>query len=603
LIFLLLLNISLLAKPLETNNFSGNQFKDQWCNYLKDKSLTYKDFRKFFSTSRSFHQGRLKLDSKRFASANCKLISEEPSNFPLHILKYSSGNATYLILLEYSKESKITSFSLINVPDQINARSELLLMPDGIRLQTISLYFNNNTQRGTVFLKTPYQKINQSAYFNQAATLFIKNGFNFVLQANRGSYLSEGHFQWMNPQGVKDSYETIEWITKQNFSNQKVMSFGISYDGYNALAANASAHKALKATVACSAPANSNTDSFTANKRVKASLLNFIAVREGHSPFEKEILTHNGPLEELDNLIYGKDIFDWNHIVEAASNENSSFWKDRNLLEKLEKSQIPTVHIAGLVRDQDARDTILAYQHIQKHGQYPDRHKLFLHPGSHGCGTFFSSKNLGQYLSLISDNPAKELTQAKVTQYFRKQSSYKTGDHFPLSHFTKKTNFLLKAENEDRSTSKTRVLGRLKNLKEKEANQKKLTLSVVLKRDIYINGMPEVHFSSFSDTPDARVSVMITYASLGRTLSQSLKHELLLSRSSIQINNHKVNRITYPPQYGMLKKGTKIFITLTTKENNELNPNTFFQQEFFNENEYGYTDILKGATLVLPEEI
>ena len=523
----------------------------------------------------------------------------------MQVLKFTSGNRTYAIILNFDNDHKIKSFSLIDIKDSLKIKEHYIPMRDGTKLHTMSIFHDDDTQRGTVFLKTPYFEINQSSYFNRANNMFIKKGFNFVIQSNRGSFLSEGHFRWMDAVNIQDSYEIIDWISNQSFSNKKVMSFGISYDGYNALASSINAHESLKLVIACSAPANINTDSLTANQRINQHLLEFIAQREQlelTNPSEfMSTTTDISTIKDWDNILYKRNIEDWDDIIEASNNYDHILWKERSLLNGLANSNVETLHIAGLRRDQDARDTILAYQHIQEYGLYSNKHKLFLHSGGHGCGQLLSSTNITPYLSLITDNPIKDTKQANVTQYSSRTSGYITGDSYPLEDINKTT--LTLESDQSNEDKKSNILGSFKNTKQVSSRPNSVKLSVTLKEDTYINGTPEILFKTYSNTPDARVAVTITFNSSSFSLNQSKQHEDIFGRTSVLISNEKENHITYPPKFIKLKAGTKNFVEFTQKEFNEMNPNTVNQDKFFENNEYGITNILEGAELILPTEI
>ena len=75
-----------------------------------------------------------------------------------------------------------------------------------------------------------------------------ERGYVFVVQDVRGKFRSEGEAMPYTHE-VDDGYDTVEWVSRQAWSNGRVGMFGDSYYGYTQWAAVASGHSALKAIV------------------------------------------------------------------------------------------------------------------------------------------------------------------------------------------------------------------------------------------------------------------------------------------------------------------------------------------------------------------
>ncbi len=121
-------------------------------------------------------------------------------------------------------------------------RSHFVPMRDGVRLST-DLYFPQGVNRplGTVLVRTPYNKDSWDALGpagagiqGKAVAFFAGHGFAVVVQDTRGKHESEGMYI-LNKNYRVDGYDTIEWITKQPWSNGKVGTYGCSYQGENQL--------------------------------------------------------------------------------------------------------------------------------------------------------------------------------------------------------------------------------------------------------------------------------------------------------------------------------------------------------------------------------
>ncbi|NHJ39350.1 MAG: CocE/NonD family hydrolase [Asgard group archaeon] len=107
----------------------------------------------------------------------------------------------------------------------------MIEMRDGISLAT-DVYIPdrlNLGERGTVLIRTPYNKDGISAL---AAIFTSVYGYITVIQDMRGRFASEGT-DMVFQNASTDSYDTIEWILKQSWSNGKIVSYGMSALGIN----------------------------------------------------------------------------------------------------------------------------------------------------------------------------------------------------------------------------------------------------------------------------------------------------------------------------------------------------------------------------------
>ncbi|MEV8306623.1 CocE/NonD family hydrolase [Streptomyces flavidovirens] len=135
-------------------------------------------------------------------------------------------------------------------PVSEQARQYLVRMRDGTRLAT-DLYLpegNDGAALPAVLVRLPYDKNSRYVYFDKVAPLFTARGYALVVQDVRGKFRSEGRTLPFvrEPQ---DGYDSIEWITRQPWSNGVVGMFGDSYYGFTQWAAVAAQHPALRAIV------------------------------------------------------------------------------------------------------------------------------------------------------------------------------------------------------------------------------------------------------------------------------------------------------------------------------------------------------------------
>jgi uncharacterized protein len=101
-------------------------------------------------------------------------------------------------------------------------------MRDGVRLRADILRPPQGPSPTLVY-RTPYGKhaaLEDDAIFVRA----VARGYAVVVQDVRGRYASDGDFRPYAHEG-RDGYDTIEWASRQPWSNGRVGTFGLSYPG------------------------------------------------------------------------------------------------------------------------------------------------------------------------------------------------------------------------------------------------------------------------------------------------------------------------------------------------------------------------------------
>lgn len=131
------------------------------------------------------------------------------------------------------------------VPD--TATQCMVRMRDGVRLAT-DVYLPEETPVPAVLVRLPYDKNSRYVFMEDVARRLMDRGYALVVQDVRGKYRSEG-----DPIGplseVRDGYDTIDWVSKQEWCTGDVGTFGDSYYGFTQWAALTSEHPAHKAMV------------------------------------------------------------------------------------------------------------------------------------------------------------------------------------------------------------------------------------------------------------------------------------------------------------------------------------------------------------------
>ncbi len=127
-------------------------------------------------------------------------------------------------------------------------KSMMIGMPDGIELST-DLYFPEDYKGKlpSILIRTPYGKT-ESGLMIGVAELLSGQGYVVAFQDVRGRFESEGLFIPSNGD-ADDGYNTIDWLSKQKWSNGKVGMIGCSYAGDAQLLTAQRLHPALKAII------------------------------------------------------------------------------------------------------------------------------------------------------------------------------------------------------------------------------------------------------------------------------------------------------------------------------------------------------------------
>ena len=126
-----------------------------------------------------------------------------------------------------------------------SAECSMVPMRDGVKLHTcvdyppLALF-----TYATVLERSPYGADKEELI----ATVFAEAlRYVAVRQDFRGTKQSEGNFTvWHD---ANDAYDTIEWITKQDWSDGNVFVVGLSADAIDALSQISDPHPAIRATV------------------------------------------------------------------------------------------------------------------------------------------------------------------------------------------------------------------------------------------------------------------------------------------------------------------------------------------------------------------
>lgn len=145
--------------------------------------------------------------------------------------------------------------SILDQLEEIAIVDQKVMMPmrDGIRLATDIYRPKTDEPVPIVFSRTPY---NFNTYGDgelrtrtmQSALSWVKKGYAYVVQNERGRFFSEGEWDILGTP-LTDSYDAFDWMSEQSWSNGKIGLLGCSSTAEWQMAAASLDHPALAALV------------------------------------------------------------------------------------------------------------------------------------------------------------------------------------------------------------------------------------------------------------------------------------------------------------------------------------------------------------------
>ena len=134
----------------------------------------------------------------------------------------------------------------------VEVRRDLMVgMSDGVRLCADVYLPQGAAKVPAILTRHPYGKNEEFMSMAGIGEYLARKGYAFVCQDVRGRFSSEGVFD--SPFGrheIQDGFDTIEWITVQDWSDGAVGMWGESYYGFTSYCGAICGHRALK----CIAP-------------------------------------------------------------------------------------------------------------------------------------------------------------------------------------------------------------------------------------------------------------------------------------------------------------------------------------------------------------
>ena len=356
----------------------------------------------------------------------------------------------------------VASVSEENVP----ARDGVLLATD-VYLPAIDL------PTEAILIRTPYDKEAFAPEVSQTGTVatFVEHGYAVLVQDVRGKHSSEGTFAPLYRDDV-DSYDTMDWITSQDWSNGVVGTFGCSYLGETQVASVHLRHAAWKAAIPMSSSganggvagrnkpfAQWNGGAFELAMGLawfkKHGFSNGVDAQsslgqEGEG-FEVALALSSLPVSEaLSGTAAGNSAYS-EFVINPPG---SLFWDEFPYLKGDERVSVPALFIASW-NDYGPRDVLAQLDHFREHsGALRHAHRVVIDPGLHcdqhklASDTIVGARSVGDarfdffglYLNWFdhwlrgADNGA---TKTPLVTYFRMgDNRWRTAPSWPVPETT-----------------------------------------------------------------------------------------------------------------------------------------------------------------------
>lgn len=252
-------------------------------------------------------------------------------------------------------------------------------MPDSVNLLADRYYPRDGENPPLIMIRTPYGRAGIFGMVN--GRLIAERGFQVLVQSCRGTFGSGGEFVPFQDEQA-DGLATIEWLKKQAWFNGQFAMHGSSYQGFTQWAVARDAGPELKAMLTMDTGSEVRSLMFAGGAFGLEDGLNFVNIletQEGsqfalvwsqlgpNNPLKKAY--HHLPLNEIDNVAFGKIVPFWQDLV-TSNKEEIKWWDQSDFSETLSEVSASAFMIGGWY-DVYITQTIRDYQLLKRAGQQP----------------------------------------------------------------------------------------------------------------------------------------------------------------------------------------------------------------------------------------
>jgi putative CocE/NonD family hydrolase len=267
-------------------------------------------------------------------------------------------------------------------------------MRDGVVTKATLVRPTKKGKYPVVLERTPYGRLLSAG----EGDMYAKRGYVFVVQDARGTGDSKGKFDPMVTER-KDGYDTIDWISKQDWCDGNVGMIGASYGGFVQWAAAVEHHPALKCLVPQVSPPSSAMWNLPYENGVLTLLSDLWWLRIVDNPKGQNMLTALNaitnmkglltlPLDKADDKLLG---FNSKIFTEWLKRDTSTKWSGWDFDAEMKTVKIPALHISGWF-DGDEIGTQRNWQFVRSGGN--DQQWLIYGPWTHFFNTTTKVGNL-----------------------------------------------------------------------------------------------------------------------------------------------------------------------------------------------------------------
>ena len=331
------------------------------------------------------------------------------------LLATALGVASITAFAQKKENQKADSLE-IKAKQYYSKREVMIPMRDGVKLYTAIYEPKDNREKHPILMmRTPYSCEPYGEQFDRSVKdregsmkNYLEHNYILVFQDIRGRHKSEGEFVQVRPLNKNrksnkdidestDTYDTIEWLIHNTHSNQRVGTWGISYDGFQATMTASSNHPALKAV----SPQGPVTDWFRGDDRhhngafTFLQTTNFIPWLEGRHAGKgimKQIVKNDvytdflalGTFHDADLLVQDTTETLWNLIKKHP--DFDAFWQERDARRSCYDLKPAILVTGGLFDSEDCYGAWNTYKAIKEQSPETELYLAF-GPWWHGAWT------------------------------------------------------------------------------------------------------------------------------------------------------------------------------------------------------------------------
>lgn len=285
-------------------------------------------------------------------------------------------------------EDPLAKFKELSQPEFESQITETdIPMRDGVMTRATLIRPNKPGKYPVILQRTPY---NRKMALDSGPT-YARRGYVVVVQDVRGTGESKGAFDPMMSER-KDGYDTIDWISKQDWCDGNVGMIGASYGGFVQWAAAVEHHPALKCIIPQVSPPSSAMWNLPYENGVFTLLSDLWWLRIVDNPEGQNLLGALSeipnmkalgtlPLDQADNKLLG---FNSKIFSTWLKRDTSTQWSMWNFDDLMGTVKIPALHISGWF-DGDEIGTQRNWKFVTEGGN--DKQWLIYGPWTHFFNT------------------------------------------------------------------------------------------------------------------------------------------------------------------------------------------------------------------------